>query len=276
MLEADPDHGNAEKRGHFCIVTPRWLVITFPMVSEKPWTPVDVLRLLMAWLLLLCGAQLIVAQFAPAAAFQGNTNRMMTLVVQMLGFHVAALVLVGVLLFRRGISWGDAFGLGTPRLGFSVGIGVLVGLLVLAPAWALGQLSALVLEGIGFPVKPQQAVQMVQSAASTGERALTALMAVGLAPVVEEVLFRGIIYPTVKQVGYPRIAIWGTAFFFAAIHGTPAIFVPLFFLGALLAHLYERTGTLLVPITVHAMFNLVNFLWLTNPELVRRWFGPDA
>ena len=246
------------------------------MVSEKPWTPVDVLRLLMAWLLLLCGAQLIGAQFAPAGTFQANTNSVTTLVVQMLGFHVAALVLVGVLLWRRGISWADAFGLGAPRWGLAVCVGALVGLLVLAPAWALGQLSALVLEGIGFPVKPQQAVQMVQSAASAGERVLTALMAVGLAPMVEEVLFRGVIYPTVKQVGYPRTAIWGTAFFFAAIHGNPAIFVPLFFLGALLAHLYERTGTLLVPITAHAVFNLVNFLWLMNPELVRRWFGADA
>ncbi len=246
------------------------------MVSEKPWTPVDVLRLLMAWLLALCGGQLIVTQFAPSGVFHTNADRLMVLVVQMLSFHVTALVLVGVLLFRRDITCSDAFGFGAPRLGLMAGVGALIGLLVLAPAWALGQMSVLTLESIGFPVKPQQAVQLVQSASSAGERILTALMAVGFAPVVEEVLFRGIIYPTVKQVGYPRLAIWGTAFIFAAIHGTPAIFVPLFLLGALLAYLYERTGTLLAPIATHVVFNLVNFLWLTNPELVRRWFGADA
>ncbi len=246
------------------------------MVSEKPWTPVDVLRLLMAWLLVLCGGQLVVAQFAPSGMFHTTADRVMALVVQMLAFHVSALVMIGVLLFRRGISWGDAFGLGAPRWGFTLAVGALVGMLVLPAAWVLGLLSALGLENAGFPVKPQQAVQLVQGAATTGERALTALMAVGLAPLVEEILFRGIIYPTVKQVGYPRAAIWGTAFVFAAIHATPAIFLPLFLLGALLAHLYERTGNLLAPITTHVVFNLVNFFWLTNPELIRRWFGTGA
>ncbi len=246
------------------------------MVSEKPWTPVDVLRLLMAWLLALCAGQLIAGQFAPGGVFLTNEDRVAALVVQILSFHVMTLIIVGVLLFRRGISWSAAFGLGAPRLWLTLGIGAMIGMLVLPPAWALGQLSALGLEKIGFALKPQQAVQLVQGAASTGERALTALMAVGLAPVVEEVLFRGIIYPTVKQVGYPRLAVWGTAFFFAAIHATPAIFAPLFLLGALLTHLYERTGNLLAPIATHIVFNLVNFLWLTNPELVRRWFGASA
>ena len=246
------------------------------MVSEKPWTPVDVLRLLMAWLLVLCGGQLIVPQFGPSGMFHTNADGVMALVVQMLAFHVSALIMIGVLLFRRGISWGDAFGLGAPRWGFTLAVGALVGMLVLPAAWVLGLLSALGLENAGFPVKPQQAVQLVQGAATTSERTLTALMAIGLAPVVEEILFRGIIYPTVKQVGYPRAAIWGTAFVFAAIHATPAIFLPLFLLGALLAHLYERTGNLLAPITTHVVFNLVNFLWLTNPELIRRWFGTGA
>ena len=247
------------------------------MVSEKPWTAVDVLRLLLAWLLLLCAGQLILTQLVPGGGLsQTSSSRLLTLAVQACSFHVAALILVGILLSRRGITWAEAFGLSLPHASTPLFAGALAGLLVLPSAWALGQASALALPELGFDVKPQQAVQMVQGATSDAERALTAVMAIVLAPVVEEVIFRGILYPAVKQVGYPRLAGWGTAFLFAAIHATPAIFLPLFLLSALLAHLYERTGTLLAPIATHIVFNLANFLWLMNPRLMQRWLGADA
>ena len=48
-----------------------------------------------------------------------------------------------------------------------------------------------------------------------------------LAPVAEELLFRGILYPAIKQAGFPRLALWGTSLLFAAMHMNLVTFVPL-------------------------------------------------
>jgi membrane protease YdiL (CAAX protease family) len=75
-------------------------------------------------------------------------------------------------------------------------------------------------------------------------------------------LFRGIVYPTVKQAGFPRLALWGSAFLFAACHVNLVTFVPLVVLALALTFIYERTDNLWAPITAHALFNAMNFIIL--------------
>ena len=40
-------------------------------------------------------------------------------------------------------------------------------------------------------------------------------------------MFRGIFYPWAKQSGFPKLALWGTAVFFGAIHFNLISFIPL-------------------------------------------------
>jgi membrane protease YdiL (CAAX protease family) len=87
-------------------------------------------------------------------------------------------------------------------------------------------------------------------------------MAVVLAPVVEEMLFRGILYPVIKELGYPRFALWSTSLVFGLVHANFMTFLPLTFLALLLVMLYEATDNLLAPILVHSLFNAVNFFLL--------------
>ncbi len=88
-------------------------------------------------------------------------------------------------------------------------------------------------------------------------------VAVVLAPVAEEMLFRGILYPFIKQRGYPRTALWGTAILFGVIHFNLGALVPLVVLALVWTWLYERTQNLLAPIVAHVLFNAVNFILLT-------------
>ena len=62
--------------------------------------------------------------------------------------------------------------------------------------------------------------------------------------------------------GFPRLALWGTALFFAVSHANLMAFLPLTFFGLVLALLYEATDNLLAPITVHALFNAINLVLL--------------
>jgi hypothetical protein len=92
------------------------------------------------------------------------------------------------------------------------------------------------------------------------ERAIMGIVVIGIAPVGEELLFRGILYPAIKQAGFPHLALWGTSLLFAAIHANLAKFVPLLVLALVLTQLYERTNNLLAPIGAHVVFNALNFV----------------
>jgi membrane protease YdiL (CAAX protease family) len=94
---------------------------------------------------------------------------------------------------------------------------------------------------------------------AAGPQVFLAFLAVVVAPVTEELLFRGILYPFVKQQGHPGLALWGTAILFGALHLNLMTFVPLTFLGLVLAWLYDTTDNLLAPIFGHSLFNLANF-----------------
>lgn len=81
-----------------------------------------------------------------------------------------------------------------------------------------------------------------------------ALVVVILAPIVEELMFRGAGFGLLRRFG-ARAAILGTAFAFAAIHGLFEAFPLLFLFGVGLAWLRERTGSVYPCILLHGAFN---------------------
>ena len=83
-----------------------------------------------------------------------------------------------------------------------------------------------------------------------------------MAPVAEELLFRGVIYSSIKQIGYQRAAIAVSAILFAAVHTSWALMLPLIVLACILVWLYEKTGSLIAPMVMHATFNAINFAHL--------------
>lgn len=101
---------------------------------------------------------------------------------------------------------------------------------------------------------------------------LLALVAVVGAPLSEEVIFRGYIYPVFKKFAGMSLAILFSGALFAVVHNNLAALLPLFVLGMVLAILYEATGSLWMPIAVHLVFNLgtvvVQNMIRLNPELL--------
>ena len=91
------------------------------------------------------------------------------------------------------------------------------------------------------------------------ELALQALSVVVMAPICEELLFRGVIYPSLRDLGHRRLAIAASSLLFAAIHGSLALMLPLTVLAVILVWLYEKTGSIVAPVLMHAAFNAVNF-----------------
>ncbi len=80
-----------------------------------------------------------------------------------------------------------------------------------------------------------------------------------LAPVAEECLFRGVLFPTLAQRWgiVPAIVVSGLVF--GAIHMSAAEFLPLATLGMILAYVYQQSRNLASSIMLHMLFNSVTF-----------------
>lgn len=101
-----------------------------------------------------------------------------------------------------------------------------------------------------------------------GLRTLLVVVVLFQAPLLEEPIFRGIVFRGFASC----LPFWGAALLsgavFALVHVNAASFVALWFLGFAFAWLYARTGTILAPMTAHFLFNAANLLLLVFfPEL---------
>ena len=101
----------------------------------------------------------------------------------------------------------------------------------------------------------QEAVKAFQNSESPLLLALLAFTAVIVAPVTEEILFRGYLYPAAKQFAGRLPALISCALVFAVAHNNLLAMVPLFFLAIVLTLAYEWTGSIWAPIGIHMLFN---------------------
>ncbi len=93
-----------------------------------------------------------------------------------------------------------------------------------------------------------------------------------LAPISEELFFRGIIQTGIQKLLFARpgsywhrwLAVVITAMIFGAMHITTPHQVPaLIALAVILGYVYERTGSLVGPVFLHMLFNGKTLLWVT-------------
>jgi membrane protease YdiL (CAAX protease family) len=106
----------------------------------------------------------------------------------------------------------------------------------------------------------QEIIQVFERSGSIGQRLPIILLAVAIAPIAEELAFRGYLYGVMRRYFGALPALVFTAVLFAIIHlNVPTLF-PLFILSCLFTVSYEATGSLLVPMTMHALFNTLNLV----------------
>jgi len=101
----------------------------------------------------------------------------------------------------------------------------------------------------------QAAVTMFREGEDTVTLIMMAFAAVIVAPIGEEIIFRGYLYPVAKKYAGSAIAALFSSLVFAGAHGNVAALLPLFVFGLLLVAVYEYTGSIWAPIAVHFLFN---------------------
>lgn len=94
----------------------------------------------------------------------------------------------------------------------------------------------------------------------SGNLFLTVLNVTVFTGIVEEVLFRGLIYNTLKKAAPRGAAILASAVIFGLAHMNIEQFFYTALLGALLCLVYDRFDSIIAPIILHATFNGSNYL----------------
>jgi membrane protease YdiL (CAAX protease family) len=131
---------------------------------------------------------------------------------------------------RVGIGWGVLAWLGAAVVTFAV---------------------VLLLERVGLD--PDEGI--AERAIGLLEPWLVVVAVVVLAPIAEEVFFRGIAFNAWLRERGRRFAYIGSAALFSVIHASLVSLLPIFLLGLAFAWAYRRTRSLAAPIAMHATFN---------------------
>ena len=223
-------------------------------IPKASWRPITVLWAILAVIGLLLVESIVVAAFDPELESLASK-----LAVQ----GLLAATLIGVALWFAGALRSPRSALtGLGLRGFA---GSALGLA------AVGYVAYIVFAAIyGAIVQPEQDDLTRELGLDDGGFGVIAagVLIIAVAPVAEEVFFRGFMYGGLRS----RLPVWAAALISSGIFGllhytdpdSIAVVPQLALLGVLLAWLYERTGSLWPPIILHVLNNAIAFAIVTS------------
>jgi hypothetical protein len=135
-----------------------------------------------------------------------------------------------------------------------------------------GTLLAFAVEGLARFLPIPKSLPMDKFFNDAASAYLMAFFGVLIAPVLEELFFRGMLYPTVRRGFGVVVAVLLTAAAFAAIHGAQlgyawAPILSIFVVGLVLTLVRERTDSVAASVLTHSGYNFTLFALL--------WVGSD-
>jgi membrane protease YdiL (CAAX protease family) len=178
---------------------------------------------------------------------------------------IAVMLAAGYLLFARRLK---GFGLNPKTLPKDAGWAA-VNLVAVYPLIMGGVAAALfagrLLRGDDFAIETHQSLAELAKFEQLWVRILVIFLVVGIVPVFEEMLFRGLMQSALKSLlpgTWPAVLI--TSALFALVH-SPTHALGIFALSCGLGYAYERSGSLFRPILMHIFFNAISvaaLMWL--------------
>ena len=137
--------------------------------------------------------------------------------------------------------------------------------------------SSVVLEPL-LMLFPKEEYQNVTDMVGLGGWAI--LSVVVCAPILEEILFRGLIFESCRERFGSGVAVLVSASLFGLVHGVPVQIINAFVVGLIFGYIYLRTGSLLSVILLHVVNNGIAYISLAffgdaADTTLRDLIGPD-
>lgn len=184
-----------------------------------------------------------------------------------------ALVSLGLFLFvaafltvrRRDLTFLAGFS----KLGFRR-VFITGGILLFAAYPLIVLADLLTQRALGTSSSRQTIVELFTDSQTLQQRVLVIILAIAIAPLVEEFIFRFFLYGVVKRYFGRLAGLAANSILFAAVHAHVPSAAPLFVLGACFTIAYEWSGSILVPMTMHALFNSFTLVALAFPDFFQQ------
>jgi membrane protease YdiL (CAAX protease family) len=182
-----------------------------------------------------------------------------TLVVSVLIWWALILGPILVSLWFRGFKLGSVFGVDRMPVGRSLLLGITLLVSALPMVFVVDYIASILLK-VNTTTDTQEVIRIFENSSTVAQRVPIILLAVVIAPVAEELAFRGYLYGVIKRYlgAIPALLLSGVLF--ALIHLNLPSFFPLLVLASVFALAYELSGSLLVPMTMHALFNALSLI----------------
>ncbi len=226
-----------------------------------PWDLTDVAKVFIFYLLMMgLGSAMTLAVVHkllgddPSAVFGENT---VVLALSMLTNGLTCFLIIYIVTTRLGQPLA-ALGISLTNWRKSLARGLLRYVVVLPVIIAAGFLVEFMTRNVGVTPEHQEVVLRFMEESSYSGTIAIIIFGVLVGPVAEEILFRGFLQPVLKDIMGGTKAILLTSLLFALVHFNLYILLQIFILGVLLGYLYEDTGTLVAPVTVHVLHNSVS------------------
>ncbi len=120
---------------------------------------------------------------------------------------------------------------------------------------------------LGGESSKQEIVDLFTNSRTIEQRVTIIVLAVVVAPISEEFIFRFFIYGVLRRYFGVAVGLVFNAVIFAAAHTHLPSAAPLFVLGSCFTLAYEWSGSILVSMAMHALFNGTQLIFLAFPEL---------
>ena len=114
--------------------------------------------------------------------------------------------------------------------------------------------------GIDIDLEEQVPLKLLSDITNTFFLTLFVFQIIIVAPIVEELVFRGYVYRVLKFRSNNSVACVVTAIIFALLHFNVSAFIPLFVFSMCLIKAYEDSSDIREPIVMHSLFNTVGVI----------------
>jgi len=238
---------------------------------QMPWNLVDVAEVLVVLLFLL------VCMSVATAAFRGIigpwlSSETSNAILMAVGYAVAGVCTIALIVYRIGYgrrAW-RLLGLQRRQLVACVGQGILgFGVVMALLAIAVSLMGQMGVEQF-VPLSLKAPLEVFVEARNPATFAIYFVLVGIVAPFIEEIIFRGFVYPGLRRIMTVPAAALASGLVFAAMHVSAPVggLITIALIGVVLAYLYERSRSLIAPMITHAMYNSLVLLLLAAYALI--------
>jgi len=175
--------------------------------------------------------------------------------------------LIATVLKLRGIDIDGLAGFSKTTLKRAISTAIVL-LLAAAPLIAVAE--GLTQTFFGGESSKQEIVDLFNNSGTIQERVMIIVLAVVVAPISEEFVFRFFIYGVLRRYAGVTVGLLFNSLLFAAAHTHLPSAAPLFVLGVCFTLAYEWSGSILVSMAMHSLFNSAQLVFLAFPQTVQQ------